>query len=146
VLAVSTWNLASSIPNSLSCLTTMDYPRLCSADQVYYLGIFFLTMGVHSNVPAMLAFNQSNTLGAANRAMSSGLLSACGAIGGIMGSLICRGQDAPSYGPGIYTTIGLCVRNLFALVTLILVFRKRNLRMESGELVEGPPEGYRYNP
>jgi hypothetical protein len=103
-------------------------------------------MGVHSNVPAMLAFNPSNTLGAASRAMSSGLLIACGAIGGIIGSLIFRGQDAPSYGPGIYTTIiGLCVWDLFALVALILEFRTRNQRMESGELVEGTPERYRYS-
>jgi hypothetical protein len=98
-------------------------------------------MGVHSNVPAMLAFNQSNTIGAANHAMSRGLLIACGAIGDIIGSLIFRGQDAPGYGPGIYTTIGLCVYNLFALPILIMVFRKRNKRMERGELVEGAPEG-----
>jgi len=52
-------------------------------------------MGVHCNVPALLAFNQSNTLGAANRAMSSGLLIACGAIGGIIGSLIFRAQVSP---------------------------------------------------
>ena len=118
---------------------------LVPLDEVRYLGIFFLTMGVHSNVPAMLAFNQSNTLGAANRAMSSGLLIACGAIGGIYGSLIFRGQDAPGYGPGIYTTMGLCVYNLAALAALIMIFRKRNKRMERGELVEGAPEGYRFS-
>lgn len=102
-------------------------------------------MGVHSTVPAMLAFNQSNTLGAANRAMSSGLLIACGAIGGIIGSLIFRGQDAPGYGPGIYTTMGFCVYNIFALVALIVVFRNRNKRMDRGQLVEGAPEGYRFS-
>ena len=102
-------------------------------------------MGVHSNVLAMLAFNRSNTLGATNRVMSSGLLIACGAIGDIIGSLMFRGQNPPGYGPDIYTTIGLCLWNLFALVTLILVFRKRNQRMEKGELVEKAPEGYRYS-
>lgn len=45
----------------------------------------------------------------------------------------------------IYTTIGFCIWNLFALVTLILVFRKRNQKMDWGELVEGAPEGYRYS-
>ena len=102
-------------------------------------------MGVHNNVPAMLAFNQSNTLGAANRAMSSGLLIACGAIGGITGSLLFRGQDAPGYAPGIYSTIGFCVFNVFALVVLIVVFRGRNKRIERGEVVEGAPEGYRFS-
>ena len=113
--------------------------------QARYLGIFFVTMGVHSNVPALLALNQSNTLGAANRAISSGLLIACGAIGGIIGSLIFRGQDAPGYGPGIYTTTGLCVYNFFALVALIFTFRAKNRRVERGELVEGAPEGYRFS-
>ena len=102
-------------------------------------------MGVHCNVPAMLAFNQSNTLGAANRAMSSGLLIACGALGGIIGSLIFRGQDAPGYTPGVYTTMGFCVWNLFALVVLIVVFRGRNRRMQEGEIVPGAPEGYRFS-
>ena len=102
-------------------------------------------MGVHNNVPAMLAFNQSNTLGAVNRAMSSGLLIACGAIGGIIGSLIFRGQDAPGYGPGIYTTIGFCVFNVFALIVLIMVFRGRDERIEKGEVIEGAPEDYRFS-
>jgi hypothetical protein len=101
-------------------------------------------MGVHNNVPALLAFNQTNTLGAANRAISSGLLIACGAIGGIIGSLIFRGQDAPGYGPGIYTTIGFCVYNLGALVTLIFVFKVRNKRIDQGEVVDGAPEGFRF--
>ena len=114
------------------------------SSQVRYLGIFFTIMGVHSNVPALLALNQSNTLGAANRAISSGMLIACGAIGGVIGSLIFRGQDAPGYGPGIYTTIGLCTYNLFALVALIFVFRGKNRRLERGEFVEGAPEGFRF--
>jgi uncharacterized membrane protein len=71
---------------------TLLTDKLLSADGVRYLGIFFLTMGVHCNVPALLALNQSNTLGAANRAISSGVLIACGAIGGIIGSLIFRAE------------------------------------------------------
>lgn len=114
------------------------------SNQVRYLGIFFLTMGVHSNVPALLAFNQSNTLGAANRAMSSGMLIACGALGGIIGSLIFRSQDAPGYAPGIYTTMGFCAYNLCALTVLIFVFRAKNKRLEKGERIEGAPEGYRF--
>lgn len=70
--------------------------------EVRYLGIFFAAMGVHSSIPGLLAFNQSNIIDSAARAVSSGVLIACGALGGIIGSLIFRGQDAPSYGPGIY--------------------------------------------
>ena len=62
-----------------------------------------------------------------------------------MGSLIFRGQDAPGYSPGIYTTIGFCVFNVFALIVLIIEFRRRNKRIERGEGIEGAPEGYRFS-
>ncbi|KAK3696065.1 hypothetical protein LTR37_018146 [Vermiconidia calcicola] len=115
------------------------------SNNVRYLGIFFGIMGVHCNVHAMLAFNQSNTLGTANRAVSSGLLIACGAIGGIIGSLIFRGQDAPEYGPGIYTVIGMCSYNLCALSALIFIYSRKNKRLEPGEVVDLAPEGFRYS-
>ena len=89
--------------------------------------------------------NQSNTLGAENGAISSGLLIACGAIEGIIGSLIFRAQDAPCYGPGIYTTIGMCVYNFCALLLLISRFTARNKRSARGEVVEGAPEGSRFS-
>ena len=116
------------------------------SNAVRYLGIFFGIMGVHSNVPAMLAFNQSNTLGSANRAVSSGILIGCGAIGGIIGSLIFRGQDAPNYGPGIYTVVGMCVYNLFALSALIYIYHGKNKRLDRGEVLSDyAPEGFRYS-
>ncbi|KAK5172366.1 uncharacterized protein LTR77_004005 [Saxophila tyrrhenica] len=127
------------------CHGAVQELTLISTAGVRYTGIFFLTMGVHSTVPALLAFNQSNTLGAANRAISSGMLIACGAIGGIIGSLIFRGQDAPGYAPGIYTTIGFCVYNIFALLVCIFAYRKRNQRIAQGEVLEGAPEGYRFS-
>ena len=63
------------------------------SNEVRYLGIFLATMGVHANTPAILAFNQTNTLDSAQRAASAGILIACGAMGSIIGSLIFRGQD-----------------------------------------------------
>jgi hypothetical protein len=115
------------------------------SNDVRYLGIFFATMGVHCNTPALLALNQSNTLGAANRAVSSGILIACGAVGGIIGSLIFRGEDAPTYGPGIYTSMGFCVYMWVALVTLIVVYRRKNRLLAQGGHVEGAPEGFRFS-
>lgn len=115
------------------------------SNEVRYLGLFFATMGVHCNTAGMLALNQSNTLGAANRAVSSGMLIACGAIGGIIGSLIFRGEDAPTYGPGVYTTIGFCVYNVFALVALILIYHRKNKHLEQDGHVPGAPEGFRFS-
>lgn len=113
--------------------------------EVRYFGIFLAAMGVHCNTPALLAFNQSNTLGAANRAIASGLLIACGAIGGIIGSLIFRGQDAPTYSPGIYTTIGMSVYMIAGLSVLIALSVQKNRRLAQGGTVPGAPEGFRFS-
>lgn len=101
-------------------------------------------MGVHCNTPALLAFNQSNTIDSAARAVSSGILIACGAIGGIIGSLIFRGQDAPSYGPGIYTTIGLTVYMVFALSFMVYIYWKRNRSADRDGTDIGGVPGFRY--
>jgi hypothetical protein len=114
------------------------------SNQVRYLGIFLATMGVHSNTPALLAFNQSNVIDSAGRAVSAGILIACGAVGGIIGSLIFRGQDAPSYGPGIYTTIGLTAYMVFALAFMVYIYNARNKAADrSGVHIAGVP-GFRY--
>jgi hypothetical protein len=115
------------------------------SNDVRYSGIFLATMGVHCNTPALLALNQSNMLGAANRAVSSGILIACGAIGGIIGSLIFRGEDAPEYGPGIYTSMGFCVYMWVALGVLMSMYWRRNKALEAGGTEEGAPEGYRFS-
>lgn len=114
------------------------------SNNVRYAGIFLATMGVHSNTPALLAFNQSNIIGSAARAVSAGILIACGAVGGIIGSLIFRGQDAPSYGPGIYTTIGLTTYMVFALSFMVWIYWKRNKAADrDGVDIQGVP-GFRY--
>jgi hypothetical protein len=114
------------------------------SNNVRYAGIFLATMGVHSNTPALLAFNQSNIANSAARAVSAGVLIGCGGVGGIIGSLIFRGQDAPGYGPGIYTTIGLTTYMVFALVFMISIYKKRNEKAErDGVDIMGVP-GFRY--
>ncbi|KAL6249876.1 hypothetical protein RBB50_003732 [Rhinocladiella similis] len=112
--------------------------------EVRYLGIFFAAMGVHSSIPGLLAFNQSNIIDSAARAVSSGVLIACGALGGIIGSLIFRGQDAPSYGPGIYTTIGLTTYNILALSFMVWTYYKRNKKADRENIVIEGVQGWRY--
>ena len=145
------------------------------SNEVRYLGIFLATMGVHANTPALLAFNQTNTLDSTQRAASAGILIASGAIGSIIGSLIFRGQDgkflphpyqlaqlksrdpsrasaatrsnsatAPTYGPGIYTTIGLTMYMVFASCVAVFIYHRRNKAADrDGTLIQGVP-GFRY--
>jgi len=109
-----------------------------------YAGIFLATMGVHCNSCGLLAFNQSNIISSAGRAVSAGILIACGAVGGIIGSLIFRGQDAPSYGPGIYTTLGFTVYNVCALSFMIWIYSRRNKAADrNGTDIQGV-KGFRY--
>jgi hypothetical protein len=114
------------------------------SNEVRYFGIFLATCGVHANTPALLAFNQTNTLGSAQRAASAGILIACGALGSIIGSLIFRGEDAPAYEPGIYTTIGLSMYMVFALAWTVWIFWQRNKRLDRGEDI-AVIEGFRYS-
>lgn len=81
------------------------------SNEVRYFGIFLATMGVHANTPAILAFNQTNTLDSAQRAASAGILIACGAMGSIIGSLIFRGQDGkvPLFACTASVTIWRCL-------------------------------------
>jgi len=65
--------------------------------------------------------------------------------GRIIGSLIFRGEDAPTYGPGIYTTIGMCVYIWCVLVILIVVFKRKNKLLAQGGHVPGAPEGFRFS-
>lgn len=114
------------------------------SNEVRYLGIFLATCGVHANTPALLAFNQTNTVDSAQRAASAAILIAFGAVGSIIGSLIFRGQDAPGYEPGIYTTIGLSIYMVFALAWTVWIYWRRNKRIDSGEDIVGV-EGFRYS-
>lgn len=126
-------------------ITGFSIMRVGFSPEVRYLGIFFATMGVHSTIPAVLALNQTNILGSSARSVSSGILIACGAIGSIIGSLIFREQDAPSYGPGIYTTIGLTTWNVFAIIALVIIYRRRNKAADrDGTVIQGVP-GFRYS-
>ncbi|KAK7894804.1 hypothetical protein LTR67_005543 [Exophiala xenobiotica] len=130
--------------NSVVMIVGFSLMRQGFSNHVRYFGIFLATMGVHSNTPALLAFNQSNVIDSAARAVSAGILIACGAVGGIIGSLIFRGQDAPTYGPGIYTTIGLTVYMIFALAFMVWTYHKRNKQADrDGTDLEGVP-GFRY--
>ncbi|KIW96533.1 uncharacterized protein Z519_03602 [Cladophialophora bantiana CBS 173.52] len=130
--------------NSIVMIVGFSIMREGFSNDVRYFGIFLATMGVHSNTPALLAFNQSNTIGSAARAVSSGILIACGAIGGIIGSLIFRGQDAPSYGPGIYTTIGLTTYMVIALMFMVYIYWRRNNAADRDGIDIGGIPGFRY--
>ncbi|VUC37779.1 unnamed protein product [Clonostachys rosea] len=77
------------------------------SSEVRYAGLFFAVMGAQANQTAILSFAQNNIVGSSKKLFVSALNIGGGALGGIIGSTIFRSEDAPTYGPGLYTVIAL---------------------------------------
>lgn len=64
---------------------------------VRYFGAFFIVGPAFSNIPFALTYQANNILGQWKRAFCSATIVGAGGIGGIIGSLVFRNQDAPAY-------------------------------------------------
>lgn len=72
---------------------------------VQYFGVFLVTAGCNANIPAVMSWQANNIRGHWTRTFCSAVLVAMGGLGGIIGALVFRSQDAPKYRPGIYAAI-----------------------------------------
>ncbi|KAK5046773.1 hypothetical protein LTR84_007126 [Exophiala bonariae] len=108
------------------------------------VGVFLGIIGNYCAVPSIATFLMNNTPGSAKRQVAIPIQTTLGGVGGIIGSLIFRTQDAPAFRPGLYASFG-CM-SLTILFTLLLMneFRAKNKAAdEEGILLEGR-EGFRY--
>lgn len=64
---------------------------------VRYFGAVLIVTGANSNVPLSLTYQANNIRGVWRRAFCSAIIVVWGGIGGIIGSLTFRSQDAPDY-------------------------------------------------
>ncbi|KAL6247683.1 hypothetical protein RBB50_005031 [Rhinocladiella similis] len=64
---------------------------------VRYFGAFLIIGGANSNIPLSLTYQANNIRGVWRRAFCSATIVGAGGIGGIIGSLTFRTQDAPQY-------------------------------------------------
>lgn len=68
-----------------------------------------------------------------------------GGVGGIIGSLVFREVDAPSYHPGLYACIVSQLVILVCVGLLSIKFVRDNAKQRRGELViEGGERGFQY--
>lgn len=72
---------------------------------VQYFGAFLVTAGCNSNIPAVMAWQANNIRGHWTRMFCSAVLVSAGGLGGIIGALVFRSQDAPKYLPGMIACI-----------------------------------------
>ncbi len=108
------WRLRGPIVvfNNLLCLAGLPLVGFHPSPAVRYFGVFLLTAGANSNVPAVMSYQANNVRGQWKRAFSSALFVGFGGLGGICGSLVFRSQDSPTYHPGIYACITVCLLSL----------------------------------
>lgn len=68
---------------------------------VQYFGIFLVNGGCNSTIPCVMAWQANNIRGHWTRVFCSAVLIMMGGLGGIIGALVFRSQDAPGYRPGL---------------------------------------------
>jgi hypothetical protein len=89
-------------------------------------------------------FKANNIRGHWKRAFCSATLVGLGGIGGIIGSLVFRSQDAPVYHPGLYACIISQVIIILIVMALSAKFYFDNRRADAGDKVIEGIEGFRY--
>ncbi|KAL1845948.1 hypothetical protein VTK73DRAFT_387 [Phialemonium thermophilum] len=108
---------------------------------VRYFGVFLVTAGANSNVPAAMSYQANNIRGQWKRAFCSATLVGFGGIGGICGSLVFRSQDAPEYRPGLYACIACSLLSIVLVCALSIDFYFQNrLADREGKILESSDE------
>jgi hypothetical protein len=89
-------------------------------------------------------YQTNNVRGSTKRGVAAAVQIAMGGVGGVIGSLIFRSQDAPTYIPGLITAIGLSLSVIVNCLTTSYIFWQQNKKQAAGTVVlEGLP-GFRY--
>lgn len=74
--------------NALLCIIGLPIMGWHPSAAVRYFGVFLVTAGANSNVPAVMTYQANNIRGQWKRAFCSATMVGFGGIGGIAGSLV----------------------------------------------------------
>ncbi|KAL7921324.1 MFS general substrate transporter [Trichoderma austrokoningii] len=137
--------------NMALCLVGLPIMGWASRPGVRYFGIFLVTAGANSNVPAVMALQANNVRGQWKRAFCSATLVGFGGLGGIAGSLVFRRQDAATgYRPGMYACMACACLNIVLVMVCWVDFWRLNGKADDAEGVvleahdEGASPDFRY--
>ena len=118
----------------LLCLIGLPMMGWHTSAAIRYLGVFFVTAGANSNIPATIAFQANNIRGQWKRAFCSVTLVGFGGIDGIAGSLIFRDQDkATGYKPGTYACIACSFLTIIVVLLCDWDFYRQSKLADKGE-------------
>ncbi|KAK6353070.1 hypothetical protein TWF696_005060 [Orbilia brochopaga] len=98
-----------------------------------YVGVFFACAGANCNVPLSLTYQANNIRGQWKRAFCSATLVGFGGVGGIIGGLVFRPQDAPEYKPGLYACLTAAALTIIIVIVLSFYFKSENRKADRGE-------------
>lgn len=124
------------IANMTLCLIGLPIMGWHPNPAVRYFGVFFVTAGANANIPGVMSFQANNVRGQWKRAFCSATLVGFGGIGGIIGSLVFRKQDAlTGYKPGMYTCVACALLNIILVSLCSLTFYFENKKADRGEKI-----------
>jgi hypothetical protein len=121
--------------NMTLCIIGLPILGWAKSTGVRYFGVFLVTAGANSNIPASMAFQANNIRGQWKRAFCSATLVGFGGVGGIIGSLVFRKQDEPHYYPGMWACIACALLAIILVVVLDFTFKRENAKADRGEKV-----------
>jgi len=111
---------------------------------VRYTGMFFANSGLGSGLPLISALLANNVRGFQKRSFASALMVAFSGLGGIIGSLIFRSQDAPHYFPGLIASTALALLTIVLIVLLDVYFIVQNGKQATTGKILEDLQGFRY--
>ncbi|RDL36244.1 Uncharacterized protein BP5553_06856 [Venustampulla echinocandica] len=135
---------AAILYNALQTILGLCLLAWTSIPGVQYFGVFLVTSGCNSNIPAVLAWQANNIRGHWNRTFCSASLVGMGGLGGIIGALVFRSQDAPLYLPGMYASIAANIIVILITSSMVLYFRYANKQAAEGKRVIADLPGFQY--
>ena len=121
------------VANALLCIIGLPIMGFTDSPAVRYFGVFLVTAGANSNVPAAMSYQANNIRGQWKRAFCSATFVSFGGIGGIAGSLVFRNEDLPHYKPGLYACIATSLLTIILVGILSLYFNRLNKAADRGE-------------
>ncbi|KAH7163734.1 major facilitator superfamily domain-containing protein [Fusarium sp. MPI-SDFR-AT-0072] len=111
---------------------------------VRYIGTYFVVGGANACLALTLTYQSNKIVGQWRRAFCSALIVGMGGIGGIIVSLVFRGQDKPGYKPGIYACLTAASLTFISVCFTTVFFRSKNQLQKQGKLVIEKTDGLIY--
>ncbi|KIV90145.1 hypothetical protein PV10_07485 [Exophiala mesophila] len=114
---------------------------------VRYFGLYLGIYGAQSNLPMFLSYAQNQITNVEKKGAFAAAMITVGAVGGTTGSTIFRPRDAPTYYPGMWTTIALQIAVAIVTYFFSMWLERQNKLADEGKLeVLEDVEGFRYAP